>query len=237
VKLKENTYGSKKKSLQFLVCISLIISIAIIFVYYPDIQDKEPQQATGTSRALSKPFHDIKGFHFSRNESGQRMFVLQADRFRVQKKKLGMIRFGLMKEVVVDNAKIDIYKIQNQELNLLSIAGPETLAEFKTKSTGKIIFSPVLLRVMSQDGQGLTKISAGSAIFDLKSRQVVFHQDVEIQSGDRTLHAGSLSILSTEGRAMAAEGVVLTSPDGTIRSDTLLTDIFLTPSTLNEKGI
>ena len=58
---------------------------------------------------------------------------------------------------------------------------------------------------------------------------------VDIQSEDADWRMPS--ILSTEGRAMAAQGVVLTSPDGTIRSDTLLTDIFLTPSTLNEKGI
>jgi hypothetical protein len=125
VKQKENTYGSTKKRLQFLVWFSLIISIAIISVYYPNYRGKDSPQATGPApRAFSKPFHDIKGFHFSRNENGQRMFTLAADRFRVQKKKLGMIRFGLMKEVMVDNAKIDIYKIQNQEVNLLTLSAP-----------------------------------------------------------------------------------------------------------------
>jgi len=56
-----------------------------------------------------KPRHDIRGFRFDGTHEGKRTISIKADRFSIDKKKLGFFRFGLMNVARLENAFIHIY--------------------------------------------------------------------------------------------------------------------------------
>ena len=109
------------------------------------------------------------------------------------------MRFGLIKEIIVDNAAIYLYKPSDQKINLQiltqNLKDSKTMGGVIPKSTGKVIFSPIILQILSQEGQVLSKICAESATFNLKNKQIVFDRNVQIKSGNRTLSADSLAVI------------------------------------------
>ena len=230
----------KKIIIRSSVFILLLVLCGIIIHRQLIIDDKGKPKVPEASGLFSKPLHDINRFHYTKTENTKRILVIQADRFRVQKKKIGLLRFALKKEIVVDNAAIDIYKPSDQKLNLETLMqvgkDPETMNGLIPKSTDKVIFSPVTLQVLSQEGELLSKISAESATFNQKNKHIVFDRNVEIQAGNRTLNAASMDLISKDGRVIARRGVVLKTPEGTITKDVLQTDMFLTLIRDNENG-
>ena len=210
----------------------LLVLTAIITYSQLNLQDAGKPKAHKASGIFSKPFHDIKGLRYTRTEKTRRMYVIKADRLRVQKKKLGLIRFGLIKEIIIDNATIDFYKHSDHKLNLQiltqGLKESKSISSMILKSTGKVILNPVVLQILSQEGQLLSKLCAESATFNLKKKQIVFERNVEIHSGNRTLNAASLAVISKYGQLIARQGVILKTPDKTITKDLLETDIFLT---------
>ena len=211
----------------------LLLALTAITSHYQLIfQDPDKPKAQKVSGIFSKPFHDIAEFRYTRSKNTRRMYSIQADRFRVQKKKMGLMRFALIKEIIVDNAEIDFYKPSDQKINFQILT--QDLKDSKTtggmipKSTGKVIFSPVILQILSQEGQVLSRICAGSATFNLKNKQIVFDRNVQIHSGNRILNAASLTVISKEGQLIARQNVILKTPSRTITRDVLETDMFLT---------
>lgn len=230
----------KKTVFQSSAFILLLALTAIVIRNQLILQNRDKTWIRETPGVFSKPFHDISKLHYTRTENTIRMFSIQADRFRVQKKKVGLFRFGLIKEIVVDNATIDVYESSDQELNLQTMTqalnDSKTIPGLVPKSTGKLIFSPVILQILSQDGQILSRVSAESATVNGKTRQIVFNRNVEIHSGNRSLHADFLSVISKDGRVIARKGVVLKIPERIITGEVLQTDMFLTVYSDDEKG-
>lgn len=230
----------KKIFFQSSIFILLLTLTATIIHYQLILKNVDKPIVQKAPVAFSKPFHDITRFHYTRTENTRRVYTIRADRFRVQKKKLGLLRFGLIKEIVVDNATIIFYKPPDQKFNFQSLTqglkDSNAVSGMIPKRTGKVIFSPVNLQLLSQEGKPLSAISADSATFNLKNRKVVFDQNVEIHSGNRTLNAASLSVISKGDRLIARQGVILKSPGETITSDELQTDMFLTVYSDTEKG-
>ncbi|MCP3876148.1 MAG: hypothetical protein GY699_23755 [Desulfobacteraceae bacterium] len=235
--LQYNSFALKKRIIQILIFILLISLTLVVVLKYISATDTTRTKFPLKSKSVSRPFHDIKTFYYSKTEKGQRVFTIQADRFRVQKKKLGMIRFGLVKEVVVDNAKIDIYQIPETQINLQTIVDPKTLSKFKANKSKNIIFKPVTLRVLAEKGMPVTTISAQSAGVDIKDKKFVFKENVKVVSSGKTLYAGSLSMTSKGGEMVARDGFVLKLPEQIIKGDTLHTNIFLTSYTQNLGGL
>ncbi len=71
---------------------------------------------------------------------------------------------------------------------------------------------------------------------NIRNRQIVFDRNVKIHSGNRTLNAASLTVISKGDRLIARKGVILKTPGGTITSDVLQIDMFLTVYSNTEKG-
>ena len=65
-----------------------------------------PKQAASRYPA---PKMEIRGFQFSHATEGQTVLGISADAFRIEHKKLGVFRFGLMQEAVLDNARIELH--------------------------------------------------------------------------------------------------------------------------------
>ena len=225
----------------------LIAAATIFFIHHHFItQDAHKPGSKGVHSAFSKPFLDITGFRYTRTENTQRKFVIQADRLYLQKRKIGFVRFGLMKELIIDNATINFYKASDQKIDF------ETLIKgaFKAKSNGgltpeagmlpkslsKILISPVTLKILSEEGKPITTISANSLTFNLKNRPLVFDGNVQIHSGNRVLNAHSLSVISNDGRLIARHNAMLKTPERTIIRDVLQTDMFLNIDKDTEKG-
>ena len=64
----------------------LLAVTAIITHHQLTFQGSSEPKVQKVSKIFSKPFHDITEFRYTRNENTRRIYTIQADRFRVQKK-------------------------------------------------------------------------------------------------------------------------------------------------------
>ena len=83
---------------------------AVIFLsYYGDSSNRVDNRQEVSHYRHPKLRAEIKGFRFDGIREGKKTISIKADSFRVEKKKLGFFRFGLMNEARLENAAIDIY--------------------------------------------------------------------------------------------------------------------------------
>jgi len=179
--------------------------------------------------SFSKPFHDIKRFNYTRTVHGQAVFSIQADRFKIEKAKLGLFRFAFMKQVVFNNARIKIIHPGGQNKDsLMSVFHGRLLSDFNTKASVNMVFKPIEVRVMSEAGKLLTKITSDSALLDTKKQQLSFKDNVKIKSGSNLILSQTFKVFLKSGNAVAQEGYHLITPEKNRTGSRLLTDIFLT---------
>lgn len=236
LELGRNYAFSVKKIVTLGVGFLLISLVAILVIRYGVINDNAPLLAPVKTRSFSKPFHDIKGFYYSKTIEGQRLFSIWADRFRVQKKKMGLIRFGLLKEIVVDNAAIDIYQSPQVPFSVEPLADPQTMQQFKGKSTADIVFKPVRIRIMSLDGKIISQILSKSAGLKVKQKQIFFEQGLVILSDNKILTTTNPARISKTGQVIIPQGAVLKTDEKIIQNCLLQTDIFLKNIQEQSKG-
>ena len=53
--------------------------------------------------------HQIKSFKFDSFNNGEKVLSIKADKFTIEKKKLGYFRLGLINVAIFENAVIDVY--------------------------------------------------------------------------------------------------------------------------------
>jgi len=204
----------------------------LIFYYSYVVSGSKPLSSIQkfSQRSFSKSFHDIKGFDYTRTEQGQHIFRITADRVKIEKAKIGLFRFGLMKQVVFDNAKIKVIQADNKKKEgmISVIDATSTLPDFNAKRSPRIIFKPVEVRILSRAGKLMTMITAGSAWFDIPKQQVEFKDNVKITSESATLLTSTFRVVSKSGNAVVLDGYHLITPEKNLKGNSLLTDIFLT---------
>jgi len=91
-----------------------------IFVYYQHRVLNPSIDTRDTSRHLRQRHrHEIQGFRYEGTQDGRSVISIKADRFSIQKKKIGFFRFGLLNEAKFENARIHIYGRRNRPENKL----------------------------------------------------------------------------------------------------------------------
>ncbi len=94
------------------VSISSVVGL-VLYTYNDRISQITFDHPDSRPNKYVRPLQDIHGFNFERNHKGKTVISIQADRFRIQKMKLGFFRFGLMNEAKFDNAHIKIFGKRN----------------------------------------------------------------------------------------------------------------------------
>jgi hypothetical protein len=180
-----------------------------------------------------KPRHEIRGFRFDGTSGDKRVITIEADRFRIEKKKVGFFRFGMMNVARLENASIHIFKsVTGQEAGVDSAFkdafSKDALPTFSTKRVSTIEMEPVCVSLYEGESV-LSRIKADSAIVRLKNRDVSFKGNVEVASGPRLLITDRLSLIPEKALLKTEGHFVLETNNTEERGDNLTADIFLRP--------
>ncbi len=218
----------------FFIFLTVFLSFFLFYLsYFALIKKSISSDQKFNQKSFSKPFYDIKKANYTRTENGNHTFHVQADRIKVEKAKLGIFRFALMKQVIFDNARIKIIQTDNKNIDtMMPLTDTDILPDSLSKQKANIIFKPVEVQILSKTGKVLIKITAESAGFNKKNRLVNFQGSVKIKSQSATLFTPTLTIITKSGKAVAHGGYHLITPVKSLKGNKLLTNIFL--STFND---
>lgn len=238
---------------RFVYFLSLVFFIVgTVFVYYhhrTSIRRKDIQEVP----ALRYPRHrlQISGFKFTGHYDGKKIISIKADKFTIEKKKLGFFRLGLLNVARFKNAVIDIYgeraapgknataKSPAQDTgstthisarpvapDFSSLFTDGTLPSFPAKRISSLIIEPVHVNLHDEESL-VARIAASSAIIRLRQRDIVFKGNVIMESGPRMLHTDRLSLLPEHALVRVERQFVLETPEGRLEGNKLATNIFL----------
>jgi len=207
---------------------------APLFLYFYDrASNTESAQKEFSGYHFPKPRHEIRGFRFDGTSGDKRVVTIEADRFRIEKKKVGFFRFGMMNVARLENASVHIFKsVTGQETGADSAFkdafSKDVLPVFSTKRVSSIEMAPVCV-ALYEGKSVLSRITADSATVRLKNRNVLFKGNVEVASGPRSLTADRLTLLAEEALLKTEGHFVLKTDKNEERGNKLTTDIFLKP--------
>ena len=208
-----------------------------------------------------KARHQIRGFRFDGTHEGKKTICIKADKFSIEKKKLGFFRFSLLNVARFRNVVIDIYgqriepvrqavscadsapsqTIEGQGqggdkaasgLTFKHIFSRQALPSFPVKRISSVVMNPVRLKLHDEKSV-VTQISADSATIRLKKRDILFRGNVRVLSGQRSLTTGELSMFPDKGVIRTHGHFILKTPQKQLRGEGLTTDIFLKSRTHN----
>ncbi|BBO71364.1 hypothetical protein DSCA_52940 [Desulfosarcina alkanivorans] len=234
---------------------SILIAAALVFFGF---QLYRHQQAYGVASPVSRSSSfapsgsSIKGFRFSANRDGRPSLAIRADRFELKKKKVGMLRFGLLNEALFRNARIDLYGYQtasvdsrsgqtqsaqqkdspfplNGAFSFTETLDAESLTAIPMKKVSALRFTPIALR-LHVDGRLKVAVTADRASVKPQTRELAFKGNVRWTCGPVTLSADHL-LASLEENVLRVPRSYHMDNHGTVtsgrglRCDLMLNDI------------
>ena len=195
----------------------------------------------------------IQGFHFEGNYEGKKAITITAERFTIEKRNLGLLRFGMLNVAKLKNAVIDIYgqvikdsissdqnghhqtygraNLKGQSKRGITFANvfkKETLPSFPEKRISSILIDPICLKI-HVDNFLITQITATTASIKLKNRHIVFNGDVRVISGENILQTGQLTLIPEKAILQTDHHFIIKTAEKREEGEHLRTDIFLHP--------
>ena len=226
----------------------LMLGLAMAGVFfvlygYQHSETKAPEvtQNQKNKYRYPKPSHDIKGFKYEGMVDGQRKIRITADRFSIQKKKMGGLRFGLMQEAVFENAKIHLYGINDAGSDKIRDEGSEGRAQriaqsadflsantlpFLPKKIAGVRLTPAALYLHWEEGS-VTGIYGKKAEIQSKEKSLVFTGRSAGAFQDKRISAGRIRFFPEKQMIVADKGVRYYADGKQWKGDHLVTDVFL----------
>lgn len=199
-------------------------------------------QKEGPRQRYSKHRLQIKGFKFNSHDNGEKTLSIKADKFTIEKKKLGFFRFGLINVAIFENAIIDIYlkrKLFNNRSNFIRKALPslkDALPSFSTKRISSITIEPVCLNLRDEKSL-FTQITSNSAMIRLTKQNILFKGGVQVVSGDKSLITERLNFFLENSVMKTERHFILKTPEKRLEGNRLTVDILLNVVKLNDKTV
>ena len=219
----------------------LVGIVAVVFIGYKYYTSKPGTQHDDISfhRNLASQ-QEILGFRFDGFHDGKKIITIKADRFSIEKKKVGFFRFGLLNEARLENAVIRIYGEEKKQKNkptghtgkrgqnvtFANVLSRDALPPMKQKRVSAVSIAPVRVELYNGDSL-LSSISAESATIRLRKRDLLFRGKARLESGNRVLTASQLRLLPAKGRIICDHHFLLMNSGKKREGTHLSTDIFL----------
>jgi hypothetical protein len=239
-------YGSKKylKIILLFLPVALIVLLGGLFFFHTA---PPPQKKTENKRNIyAKPIQSITGFEYTQNIGAKRLISIKSRHFAIQRKKIGFLRFALMREAVFSDAQIKLYLYPEEKtapsrdrlspvLNVSSedivgslelLMAKDSKLVSKLKNVSAIMVHPVQIAFYYKEVPVLS-ISAQSAHLGLADRKIFFTRNVVVISGDRKMRVDRLEV-NPDTKELIGTDYVLSSPEGETSGSHITTDFKLT---------
>ena len=222
------------KFYKYFLCFFLIVSVAgTIFVFNRNrnLANRDAQQEVLSQKNLEYRLQ-ITGFNFDSFANGEKVISIKADKFTVEKKKLGFFRLGLINVAILKNAIIDVFLNRKTSLNdpdLTENALPslkDALPSFSAKRISSIIIEPVCLKLLNEHTL-LTQITSNSAIIRLTKKTILFEGGVQVLSGNKSLTTEGLNFFSENSVMKTVRHFILKTPEKKIEGNYVTLDMYL----------
>ena len=236
--------GSRVKRTFFLGLAAVAIGIvgATLAIWLLSSRRLPDTTATPSTTAAHYPAPrtEIRGFDVTHTAEGQTVFRISADAFRIQHKRLGHFRFGLVQEAVLDNARIELHVVKNSSpqnretkatsrYTLVRNLDQHVLSGFTKGRIAGLRAEPATVVLMDENGQLLSRIDGRRATVRFKQGDILFEGKVRVSAGARHLAAERMTLRPETG-TIAVEGPY-TMENGGVRTEgrRLVVDLALEP--------
>lgn len=214
----------------------ITISIIIIIGYYvfncKDVISHADLPADSSN--LFPPQIKIQGITYTQNHLGKKLFFIKAESIEIKKKKLGFFRIGLLKQIELNNVKIDYYKAarnsdsQNTDMDFSSsLLNAGKMIQTRKQRIAGILVHNVHIQYHQIDG-AVTKLRANSLEFKKDRKLIKFKGNVMVNFGNRTLLSKELYFKTKEGVIFTKEKYVLINNGKRQQGQGISTDLHLT---------
>ena len=233
-----------------LVLLFGIVGTVLVYTYHRTTISSKVPESTDSAR-LPTTRVEIRGMTYDGHLDGERVLSIRAERFSIEKKKLGFLRFGLLNVAKFENAFIRVYGQSvipekgdretapgpNQdslagdhrsELSFKGAFSKKTLPTFPIKNISSVLMEPVTVELHNEKTV-VTSISASSADLRLKRKRITFKGNVTAVSGDRRLTADRVDFFPEHGVIKTGRQFTLKMPFKKLEGSQLTADIFLKP--------
>lgn len=236
-------YNDFLKKYRVLLIVLIVAVIAVIGFFSLHTLSKDSKNADRSISVSPKHRLTIEGLRFYGMNQGQRCLFITADRFSIEKKKLGFFRFSLANEARLQNAGIDIYRVHSQVITtppagadtgkgstFKEVFSDETFSSFPVpiKSITSIIAEPLAV-TLRDEKTVLTRITASRGTLVLTERSIMFEGNVRVLSGTSELMTDQLSFLPQKGLLSTKKRFVMKRQGHKYEGKRLTTDIYLKP--------
>lgn len=214
----------------------LIVLILIAFIAggggYHLYRQAAPGRLQTQNRSAAPSYRlDIGQLRFYGMVEGRPALSIQADNLTVERKKIGVFRFGLMNTARMVNVQIHLYgDNKNGNPDFSKSLSDESFKSFPIRvgNVSSLEATPMDI-TLYLDEAVTTNVRASAASLRLKDRVIVFEGAVQIVSGQKTLAAERLSFDPQAGRFKTDKPFTLTDGNRRLQGQGLMTDIFLRP--------
>ena len=222
---------------------SLVILVLVIMAFIIYRYNTSRSEAVSNSTILSRQTNNriqIRGLQFSGYNEDKKVISIKADKFTIEKKKIGFLTTSLFNVANLKNTVIDIYgqgnvsergmatglKEQFSGVTFKDTFSKDALREFTGKAVISITMEPVSVNLYIEESP-VTQISASSANIRMKQRDIVFQGDVKVISGERTLTTDRMAFYPEGANINTDSHFILKTGEGQFQGDKLSADIFL----------
>lgn len=211
-----------KYILMAFIVITLCLLVAL-FIFSDDKSDQTSGSAddqTQKSNNYAVPSQRIRGLKFSKYSGSKKVLSIKCRHLAIRRKKLGFVRFNLMKEAVLEEGAVNIFQYTDSEKTGTSDnTGIDAFDMMFSKDSAflpgsgrisSVIIHPVTVKFYTNQTLE-TIISARSAEIRLTRRKFMFEDNVTVRSGERKLVLDTLELNPDNKRLIGNDYVLYTS--------------------------
>jgi len=167
--------------------------IMVVAVFLPTEAEQQAFYASLKRQPTGFADQQLAGFSLFLSKNAHPSFSLRGRAFLFQKKKIGFLRFGMLKEVMVANAEVDFFE-EHPEQSEQSLAGIEEAQKTHSfsfdqdifppmsfKNVVGVVLQPVTVRLHRQGK--IERIRADQAELVGRDREIVFHGRIFYDDG------------------------------------------------------
>jgi len=225
-----------RKLLKFLMALFMVTLISgVIFFYLSGRSEHSSQESTNYRSVKTKKDPTIRGFRFSGYHEGQKAITIKAAKFSVEKKKIGIFKFSVVRAARFRGAEIDLYVNNDssadslQDKRTITTKGlflKETIPVSLLNGATSAVFEPVKINFCLNDTP-ITQIRAKRATFEPLQGRIVLDGKIFATAALNQLSTNRLMIYPEKGIIKVNNNFVLKTESQQISGEKLTTDLFL----------